>query len=1035
VRGTVTDPECYFDDIGRYHTALRALLRDGNLRRHESQYLDGIQHYDHTLYINTGTGQILRTIRLSYRRLLAYIWLGASEEDIEPPTYFEDINRPHLLSMSKETVVTEIAQNRREHNFDSFDRNICLSSIDHQTCVIGLRGRMFGRMLICNDRYMMTNTESNFHLNLLIPAIREFIFESFAQLPAEKKGEILNYLEAKIVFLDTPDDASQIEMTTFIAHIKNNCKCRLFDQFRTKAHFRHIRDSITHIQHNSPSNFERLNELIQQLINLEADSLNGNSDNPIDRELMQKITNAALITVFKQRLKNTGEFTTVIELVTRLYKRLMNFTMLVHGEVLRQKMFKYEKTDLDTAIMNALSCDVDSHKTMCQELEIILTDHLPLQSTNTSAQEALKADFLSANQLSSRSLNETAVETLSEIRAEIERYKHAFAQLQEQINSTDLLEAAFSLRPDIFAIFRNSHNLQSPIIYARYVWELLKEKTVAGHYFINDNEAYQDEVDCILAYIFGDESQGLTGLVQTERTTFLYAFNALRLSQPESEKSQWLVMEKKLQNRYGIELGRGYHVPSDNVVTLAEVIYHNQLVISDTDGWQAILRDSTVYDPLSHLSLSPQEVTIPEEKPMQYCYAEGGFSDSREETCSTLSLSPFRLLQLASELPLFAIIPETSSPTYIAQVQETAVNLWKQVAQSLYENLPDDKKVNALINFVVQTIMSNLKIIKFAKEDRNVIERLVKIYLGEEERHPLFPLPFLLKRETRATIVRLPLAQRINNIAKHLSIMLTTLNSPVIKNSFEQGIVRLMSRNDAQSIACNKRCYVLRLSNLYPSDLTLTYYNVARMENKNIYFNKTTTEIAYLVDGKLYWCHMPSNHELSAFVLSHCPLDHYSSLNPELTLTEIETSEFRSEQESGYKNAYSSVISSRHSFARVLATLHRTKEKQRETVCSYRKRVRISLAQGRTEKAKQSTAITEIGPTDPEYPYTTGAIRSSSEEPSSGNCGCGAPSSELAEERRRREWRQGYSLWFSGHHASEEVRKDEGTARKMRAGR
>ena len=211
--GTINvNGHCSFDDIGRYHTILRLLKNDTN-----------IAGYWRTPYLARDTAFTLIVDRTQqnyrYRELLSYIWLGAQEDNIVAPSYADDIPPQQLREISKDAVLTELAQNRREHNFDN--QSNFESELDYQTCDIGFRGRMFGRMLIWNKKYVESDTQ--FNLPELQSVIQEAIINFIAALPLEEKQLVLCYLDDVFAMYADPAVERKEAMDRFIDRSKAYC--------------------------------------------------------------------------------------------------------------------------------------------------------------------------------------------------------------------------------------------------------------------------------------------------------------------------------------------------------------------------------------------------------------------------------------------------------------------------------------------------------------------------------------------------------------------------------------------------------------------------------------------------------------------------------------------------------------------------------------------------------------------------------------------------------------------------------------------
>lgn len=171
-----------FDEIGLLHSALRLILNDNTHHPHshwKTSYFDGrSSHNDHT-----------------YRHYLALIWKGATEDEIEAPLTHIGMHSRELREMGVAQFIAVLAQCRREHNYDRSnpDWDQTRAPQDAQRCDIGLRGDLYGQMLLHNDRYMQTRTTLN--VELLEAMIRDIIFDLFSGLEDDIKIKIVSYLD------------------------------------------------------------------------------------------------------------------------------------------------------------------------------------------------------------------------------------------------------------------------------------------------------------------------------------------------------------------------------------------------------------------------------------------------------------------------------------------------------------------------------------------------------------------------------------------------------------------------------------------------------------------------------------------------------------------------------------------------------------------------------------------------------------------------------------------------------------------------
>ncbi len=450
--------------------------------------------------------------------------------------------------------------------------------------------------------------------------------------------------------------------------------------------------------------------------------------------------------------------------------------------------------------------------------------------------------------------------------SDLEQMKAKLARLKLLITNENINED--NVRPHLKTMINEypHDKKRSPDLYSAYLWNVLLEKTPSEHYIIE--AADNNELSRTLDLIFGDATKGIRGLDAVQQHLVMYAFNTQRkqlISSGRAELSivaRWKLVEDYLDAK-GIKLGAGNNVPNTHLVTIYETAYLASKLPSR--AWRTIIEHSTKQKELENTAGITDETRAAARQQLRYAEQMMG-------AATHLSLS------------LYGAEVDTEK-------QKAALAVWKGIAQSIFANYPQaaNQHVDALINFVTQTLMVQLGINQLAKEDRVVLEQIVRQYMGIQN-YAGFPLPFTANPAT--------VENRIACLADHLVLMISTLSPPAIKTSFGQGIIRLMSRDQANSTVTNNNKYVIRLSNKEPDKLVVT------TSAGNNYITSASKQTVHVAD-KDYAISTYPEDALKTAADPH--VTNKVAIVPNVTLEQMTSVVFQREQAEQYREAYVSV--------------------------------------------------------------------------------------------------------------------------------
>ena len=785
-----------FDEIGQLHSALRLILNDNTVAigsTWRTPYFDGcISFRGHT-----------------YRHYLALLWKGATEPEIEAPLTHIGLQSDELRKIGVTQMIAALAQCRREHNYDGShpDWEQQTTPQDCQRCDMGLRGDLFGQMLLHNEYYMQTRT--NLNLEQIEPLIRDIIFEKFAALETATKVKVVSYLDNKSIMMLVPESDEIDAVRSFIDLIKTSALEKLIDKineaeaesplYKIKQYMDNIRQKAGRGDAASTAAIIRLMDNFKDYVKLEADSLLlDDHTNSANIDFLRRFANDGISQVYQDRLVSAlrGDSDAIRRHTTQylgMVNKVNSLSYIIDSELIKAAAFT--EAPFAEERKRRLQDLIDHYKHFLNESKnqiLLMIDRFSDRSIVDErfgfvGDSGVNA-FLARQQ-------EAFVRSQGNILIQINALELSLDRMMVQLEHPDIIDQTLVrsyLRPLVMMFPAEK---QTPEFYAKYLWTLLHEKTPAGHYVISDTN--DNELQKTLDLIFGNEVNGIAGLEFTKKNLILYGFNLEIQSaifageRQEKIAARCLIVSNYLRDK-GIDLRAAERIPSQKQITIAETAY------------KASMKTPRIWQNIIELSGKIGDLIT--------------FIDAPAAEQLAASNNPQQLMNVAMNLPISYYSP----PGQVLDIerQQRAMTIWCEIAKAIYA---EDHTGDLLVNFVTQTLMANLGIGEFSKNDHQIIKRIVETYMLNIPYNSLyFPLPFMPQTTLNGSIV---------GLGNHLSVLLSTLNVPTIKFSFETGIVRLMSRSDAVNAAGIDR-YVLRVSNLKPSELVVT-------TNDNAYLNST----------------------------------------------------------------------------------------------------------------------------------------------------------------------------------------------------
>jgi ElaB/YqjD/DUF883 family membrane-anchored ribosome-binding protein len=754
LRGEGPDVKIGWDDIGRIHSALRLILNDESIK-------EGTHWKTH--YFNEEE----RFEGHSYRHYFALIWLASTQEEMqEVPLSCADLSPEALKGAAIEQIIAVLAQCRREHNFDRQHPDWVQTTApqDAQRCDLGFQGDLLGQMHVYNEHY--ARTRSRLNVEVLRTTIQDLIIVEFSKLDSEKANRIINTFDVTLT-LTEPEVEDTAALNEFINHIKDKLSSLVFSRIdsaltdkedglhKLAQHWWCLCQNAADGNQKAIVNKDEVLKAVQGCIELEAESLLLKDDaNLASSKYLARFAIERLPRIFEAML-STSSFddrqaqTMIITKQSQLAQKVMGLrhcidSMAIHSFVFGQTISAADKEYYKKLI---LDCDADLEK-MKQEVDQMLASYV------AAAQQEL-AQFGYAAEEGVRDIIKNRTDEFMKPRQgildDIKEKRVQLGVMREMLSEPRHVKTHVR---DYLAPLMKSQLLgseQNPGFYADYLWALLLEKTPAGEEFIvdADNNVFSDALDII----FGNQKKGIQGLELSIQREVMIEFNkqkkALLPREPAATDKpllqrkpvvadKWAFTAKYLLNK-GIDLAAPENNPTDESITLQELIRNR-----------------------------------------------------------TSSSSEFQHLAAFCERHPLSLYSATTTPVD-PQTHEKAIKDWIEAAKAVFREDPEGG--GGVVNFVLQSIMYNLGISQMHKEDAQVIEHIVKQYMGIESYDDNNDyLPFYDSG-----------SEPFSALANHLTLMLTALSSPVVKTSFEAGIIRLMSLKEAAKSVKDKQ-FIISLS-------------------------------------------------------------------------------------------------------------------------------------------------------------------------------------------------------------------------------
>ncbi len=837
-----------FDDVGRYHTALRAILADATLGGfYTKQYFSRQAKHG---YRYPGKDFI------TFRRILALSWLGAKEADIEPPLYDAGMPQADLSRFSMEEFISVVAQIRREHNFD-MPTNGCAGEIDRQTCPSGLLGRICSGLLRHNERYVDSYRDLN--VSIFQSRIRDFMVEAFEHLDDRAKSLIVSYIDDKSVMMLEASDEAKAAMQTFINGLKADLLEALMKELnqaadntplgRIKVFYHHLK-SEARVNEEAQLAVDLIDVSLQQLIEVEADSLTLDIDNNLaSMDFLRRFVQSGVSCQHQFDILSALKSVDV-EALARfqiIYTKAQSLQYLVDSHFMRQYLFDGQEWPAhvkanylerirrymalcDEAMTALGSMDIDgreSHGRLVAQIGMMGDKEI-----NTSVKVA-GASFADNKK-------RQAYQLISDLKVQLLKLE---CHCERETLDRDCL------RTSIQSVLSADGDYRSAREYANYIVTLLLEKTDVGEY-INDSE-HARELTKVLDLIFARESS----LTQEKKEQICDALNQALADKVSFERQDESVYEQiEMLEKYMADYDYSLATFDYKNLNMTDITYSLAHISSEQSGPSMVdpgfLIDFEA-DLNSSIALMCEQTQAPEDA-------------RRLELLMTVKESLVRGDSSAQKLTHFinaiAILPIGAAHGHIGG---HCRQVWQRSIQHIFSqaSLPVEKRLDVIAKTVALTLMYNLGIEKFRFEDYQTLKDICSVYLtGKPD--SIKPVMYPIGSEQSAKVM---------SLVSHLSLMITTLSPPAIKASFSEGIVRLMQRGKAYN-RLSPNTYIIRLSNTEANRLVITSKgNQARANNlahRDNIFLRSGTKNRYNVDGTRFTFIDYAVGELSAVVSS-----------------------------------------------------------------------------------------------------------------------------------------------------------------------
>ena len=339
-----------------------------------------------------------------------------------------------------------------------------------------------------------------------------------------------------------------------------------------------------------------------------------------------------------------------------------------------------------------------------------------------------------------------------------------------------------------------------PDFYADYLFELIAEKKSSGDYLIVDEKQLKPTLDLI----FGNADAGISGLNNVKQNLVIYTLSRI-LETKKNQSPVEIERVKSFIDRYLKENQKGMlYKLNKHFITMAEVVHLASTLPSET--WRSIIEKSGQQAALeTFFKLSADQRQKPH------------YPEIMMDKVSALPLT-------LSRVKPFVSVDGLSEDEYLDKCIEKrrhTVTLWTSIAKSIFIK-NDQQRFDLLVNFVIQTVMNQLGIYKFTQENKTALEQVVAKYMGKNL-FPDFKLIFYERPLTKPE-------DCIKCLVNYLALMLTKLESPVLKTCFAEGMLQLLSLEDAAKIIQKKfdesrHEYTLHLCHEQPFQLMVTLFN------------------------------------------------------------------------------------------------------------------------------------------------------------------------------------------------------------------
>ncbi len=517
---------------GCYHTALRILYTDNNTAG-----------YYRNFYFNGAENFSYQGMSVTYLELLGYLWKAASDPHMEPSEIGKNFTPELLVETSIENFLSVLAEIRRAHNYD--DDDLLKSPFDHQSCPIGVRGRIIARMGIYNKI-----TGSSLSLEAIYSEIQKNIIEQLENLPVVDLKPVIEYLDNKMMLLDMePDSLPYQGMSVWIAGLAG-LKKRIVDDIskiiletdRTEYYL--LREKLT--KGNSADQNKLMQsqfyEIVARMFDLQVGSLSGDNQFPVENEFMIKILRCGI--------KKISEQAVVLGLegmqsqLRSCYKMVKTAKDMWDNEQLRQRLCPaYAATEIAQFKVDRFAVVVGGYLQIYDEIRA------HIKTVLDSQQAAIRTEIATAAVLMDEKTQEHISANILWHDTDLQSKEAAIANIRNQM----LLCTQTSFQADNLS-FVVDLAVPIPCLLARRIFELvLAEHEQRGYEYHSVQE--RDEIDRYLDLIFGNRSLNIVPMPVHQRDRVLFELNRLFATAKDQSKLRWGFLDEKIKK---------YSAPTDS---------------------------------------------------------------------------------------------------------------------------------------------------------------------------------------------------------------------------------------------------------------------------------------------------------------------------------------------------------------------------------------------------------------------------------------------------------------------------------------